>query len=329
MIWKSQGRQAAADRGRARADQDRLHRPRGDRLSRAQRAQLPGPPRAEPDRGRASGAWSSTSSGRGRASSRPTPRRRGARRRAVGGPQRRRSRPRRGAPVGRVREDGRGVPITLITGPANAGKAQVVIDAVRGHLAHGEEPLLVVPTRADVEHYRRELAGEGAADRRRACERFDGLIEETVGRAGVREPPSAELARERADRRRCSSAHGAGARRPGSCARWRRSLGELRVQRVEPRAPAHGARGLVGGRRARPASREEHRAGCSSAVRPRRSSACGRLDGEQRAVRALDELRRRPALWGGTPVLVLRLRRPHPAAARRDRDARRGWSTRR
>ena len=47
------------------------------------------------------------------------------------------------------------MPITLITGPANAGKARVVMDAVRGHLAHGEEPLLVVPTRADAEHYRR------------------------------------------------------------------------------------------------------------------------------------------------------------------------------
>ena len=30
----------------------------------------------------------------------------------------------------------------------------------------------------------------------------------------------------------------------------------------------------------------------------------GRVDAEQRAVRALDALRRRPALWGGTPVLV-------------------------
>ncbi len=34
--------------------------------------------------------------------------------------------------------------ITLITGPANAGKAQVVMDEVRAHLARGEEPLLVV-----------------------------------------------------------------------------------------------------------------------------------------------------------------------------------------
>ena len=33
--------------------------------------------------------------------------------------------------------------IELVTGPANAGKAQVVMDAVRRHLAHGDEPLLV------------------------------------------------------------------------------------------------------------------------------------------------------------------------------------------
>ena len=61
--------------------------------------------------------------------------------------------------VGPVRR----MPITLITGPANAGKAQVVLDAVRRQIAHGEEPLLVVPTRADAEHYLRELAGGGAA----------------------------------------------------------------------------------------------------------------------------------------------------------------------
>src|SRR5674476_881793 len=56
-----------------------------------------------------------------------------------------------------------GMPIALLTGPANAGKAQVLMDGVRGHLAHGEEPLLVVPTRVDAEHYLRELAGDGAA----------------------------------------------------------------------------------------------------------------------------------------------------------------------
>ncbi|HYM53808.1 MAG TPA: hypothetical protein VES97_00485, partial [Solirubrobacteraceae bacterium] len=84
-----------------------------------------------------------------------------------------------------------------MTGPANAGKAQVVMDGVRRHLAHGEEPLLVVPTRADAEHYRRELAGEGAAMGARV-ERFEGLIGEAVRRAGVAEPVLRGIARERA-----------------------------------------------------------------------------------------------------------------------------------
>ena len=77
------------------------------------------------------------------------------------------------------------MPITLITGPANAGKASVVMDAVRRHLAHGAEPLLVVPTRADADHYLRELAGDGAAMGVRV-ERFAGLIGEAVRvRAGA------------------------------------------------------------------------------------------------------------------------------------------------
>src|ERR1700730_5883063 len=86
--------------------------------------------------------------------------------------------------------------LTLVTGPANAGKAQVVMDAVRRHVAHGEEPLLVVPTRADAEHYRRALAGEGGA-MGVEVERFAGLLGEAVRRAGVGGPVLGELARER------------------------------------------------------------------------------------------------------------------------------------
>ena len=88
------------------------------------------------------------------------------------------------------------MPITLITGPANAGKAQLVMDAVRRELAHGLEPLLVVPTRADVEHYLRELAGERAAMGVRVL-RFDGLIEEAAARAGVAGQSIGGLGRER------------------------------------------------------------------------------------------------------------------------------------
>ena len=89
-----------------------------------------------------------------------------------------------------------GLSITLITGPANAGKAQLAMDAVRRHIAHGEEPLLVVPARADAVHYRRELAEAGAAMGVRVL-RFEELIEEAVRRASVASPALGDVARSR------------------------------------------------------------------------------------------------------------------------------------
>ena len=54
------------------------------------------------------------------------------------------------------------MPLKLAIGPANAEKAGAAMDAYRTHLAAGREPILVVPTFADVEVYRRELAVSGA-----------------------------------------------------------------------------------------------------------------------------------------------------------------------
>src|SRR5205809_1848539 len=48
------------------------------------------------------------------------------------------------------------MPLTLITGPANAAKAGAVLERLRAALPR--DPLLVVPTGADVDHYQRELA---------------------------------------------------------------------------------------------------------------------------------------------------------------------------
>src|SRR5208282_595641 len=66
----------------------------------------------------------------------------------------------------------------------------------RRHLAHGREPLLIVPRSADVEHYLRELAGDRVAMGVRVA-RFSELIEEMVRRAGVAEAVLGGLARER------------------------------------------------------------------------------------------------------------------------------------
>src|SRR5436305_845808 len=59
------------------------------------------------------------------------------------------------------------MPLTLVTGPANSAKAAVVLDGVRAAL--DRDPLLVVPTAADAERYRRELADGGAVFGPRWC----------------------------------------------------------------------------------------------------------------------------------------------------------------
>ncbi len=192
--------------------------------------------------------------------------------------------------------------ITLITGPANAGKAELVMDALRSHLALGEEPILVVPTRADAEHYLRELAGDRAAIGVRV-ERFAGLISEAVVRAGIAEPVIGGLARERLllalaageDPQRAR-----GAQR-GFVRALSELLAELQFRRI---APGRLLRALEDGRAAdgpdaAPAELGRVYAGYRDTLR-----RLGRLDAEQRAVLALDALRERPGLWGRTPVLL-------------------------
>jgi PD-(D/E)XK nuclease superfamily len=187
------------------------------------------------------------------------------------------------------------MPIALITGPANAGKAQIVMDAVRRHLAHGQEPLLVVPTRADADHYRRELAGEGAAMGVRV-ERFAGLISETASRAGVTGPVLAGLARERVLAAIASRAGAAAT--PGYVRALAAFVAELQVRRV---TPARLSRALS---ECALEAEVGHGVGALFEQYGRRLRELGRVDPEQRAARALDALRREPALWGGTPVLL-------------------------
>jgi ATP-dependent helicase/DNAse subunit B len=186
--------------------------------------------------------------------------------------------------------------ITLITGPANAGKAQVVMDAVRRHIAHRQEPLLVVPTRTDVEYYLRELAG-GEAVMGVGVAVFDDLVEELVRRAAIVEPVLGDLARERLigtlETAASLAAH------PG----LRRALGELfaelQIKRVTPQRLAGALDAGLGDGAA--ALGLDLAAAYGEYLR--RLRGIGRLDAQQRTLRALDRLRERPSLWRGAPVL--------------------------
>ncbi len=199
------------------------------------------------------------------------------------------------------------MPIALITGPANAGKAQAVLDAVRRHVAHGAEPLLVVPTRADAELYLRELAGENAAMGVRV-ERFAGLIGEAVRRAGLPQAVLGGVARERV--LEATAARLGAPSTPGFVHALGELFAELQVRRVTPARLSQAlsswraADGAVAGTTADGAGAQpahlERLFGDYHATLER----LGRMDAEQRAVRALDALRERPALWGRTPVLL-------------------------
>jgi ATP-dependent helicase/DNAse subunit B len=192
------------------------------------------------------------------------------------------------------------MPITLITGPANAGKAALVLGELRGHLARGEGPLLIVPTRADVEHYQRELAGERTLLGARV-ERFAGLIAEAVLRAGISQPTIGALTRECLLRSLAASGEDhAASVRPGLARALSELIAELQARRISPARFEHALEDwrAADGPGAVPVELGRVYAAYRETLRAR-----GRLDGEERAVRAFDALRKRPASWGGTPVL--------------------------
>ncbi len=140
--------------------------------------------------------------------------------------------------------------ITLISGPANAGKAEVVLDAVRRHVAHGEEPLLrrshargrrALPARAG-----RQGRGDGRA--RRALRWADRR-----GRAPRR------------DRRAGARGGGARAGARGGCRGGTRTRGPaggaLRHARLRARARRGLRRAPGASRDARPSDRRRSPAG--------------------------------------------------------------------
>jgi ATP-dependent helicase/DNAse subunit B len=213
------------------------------------------------------------------------------------------------------------MPITLVTGPANAGKANVLLEAVRAHIAHGETPLLVVPTHADQARYRRELAEGGLALGVRV-ERFEGLLGELVSRAGLAEAVIGPLARERLLGRLADA-------RPGLASALARLVAELETQRVTHArlrgalrawrfadGALSGARKMDGAREMSKRTADGGDGGPGDApaalervceVYERYHEALAKMrctDRELRVTRALDALRREPKRWGATPVLL-------------------------
>jgi ATP-dependent helicase/DNAse subunit B len=197
------------------------------------------------------------------------------------------------------------VPLRLVTGPANAEKARVVLDAYAAAVQAGRLPLLVVPTAADVAVYRRELAGRGIVFGASVLTGA-GLQDELARRAQVHVRALGPIARERvaalAAARAPLGVLRAAAGTPGFAAALAGLEDELTALRVDP-PRWHAA--LRAWAAADPA-REGYATDLAALHRAYRAGldAVGRPDEAARAVAAIDVLRREPGRWDGTPVFV-------------------------
>jgi ATP-dependent helicase/DNAse subunit B len=195
------------------------------------------------------------------------------------------------------------VPLKLVTGPANAEKAKVVLDGYRAALRRGADPILVVPTFPDVERYRGELAASGIVFGAQVV-RFAWLIDECARRGGVRGRPLGALARERIVAAVVAAAPlqslARSARTRGFTRELLRLIDELEALRVTPQRLLQALRAWAGEDERRRTYADEV-GGLYLGYR-RRLERVRRLDAPLHAAAALDALRSAPAAWGTTPV---------------------------
>jgi ATP-dependent helicase/DNAse subunit B len=194
------------------------------------------------------------------------------------------------------------VPLTLVTGPANAAKAGEVLGGLRARLE--SDPILLVPTFGDVEHAQRELAERGAVFGAHVL-RFRWLFQEIARRAGYGERIASDVQREliveEAVRGASLSVLAESAAQPGFVRAATRFVGELGRSMVDPARFTRALRDWSGDGPRRAYADEVaaiyrgYRAGLDRA---------GVVDADVFAWRALDALRADPDAWGGTPLFV-------------------------
>jgi len=193
--------------------------------------------------------------------------------------------------------------LTLVTGPANAAKAGHVLGAYRRAL--GRAPVLVVPTAADVAHYTRELAAEGAVLGGRVTS-FAGLVREIARRTGLRERRLGAVQRERVLAGAIADAGlevlAASAASPGFVRAAGELVAELERAFVTPQRFAQALAAWGAAQPGRAAYAREVAAiyrGYAAAL-----ERLGRVDDDLYAWRALDALRAAPGAWGASPVFL-------------------------
>ena len=210
------------------------------------------------------------------------------------------------------------MPLHLITGPANAAKAGEVLRRFRA--AYDRSPLLAVPRAADVDHYQRELARDGALVGGSVVP-FGSLVREIATAVGVEGRPLGPVARERVVAAAVRDAglreFAASAASPGFAAAAGALLGELGRAGVGPEAL----------REALPPGDRE--LGDLVAAYHDRLDRLGRDDAERLAARAVAGLRAAPERWpvgrSSCTVLTISFRCRSRPSARWPPPARSPW----
>jgi ATP-dependent helicase/DNAse subunit B len=198
------------------------------------------------------------------------------------------------------------VPLTLVTGPANAAKAGEVLGGLRARLE--QDPILVVPDLQDVEHAQRELAEHGAVFGAEVL-RFKRLFGTIARRAGRSARPASDVQREliveEAVRRARLQALAESAAQPGFVRAATRFVTEIRRfdrgAALDPGRFTRALRGWAGGgpRRAYAEDLAAIYRGYHDGL-----AAAGLPDAEAIAWESLDVLRAEPDRWGRTPLFV-------------------------
>ncbi len=195
------------------------------------------------------------------------------------------------------------MPLKLVIGPANAEKARLALEEYRA--LSNRAPLFVVPTLADVQAYRRELAASGQVFGVEVV-RFGWLLREIARRAGVPGRAVSVLARERvaalAVARTELNALGASAATPGFPRALVAFISELEELRLDPPRVTAALRRWAGDEAGRRAYADDL-AGLYATYR-RELERLEVLDAQLRDAAAVDALRADPKSWGETPVVV-------------------------
>ncbi len=195
------------------------------------------------------------------------------------------------------------MPLTLVTGPANAEKARVVLDALQA--VADREPMLVVPTSADVLVYRRELAARGlvfGAD----VQTWSALARVMGRGARVRGRPVGGLSRERiatvAVQRATLQVLGVSAQTPGFTAALLALVDELGARRITPQRWYAAMRAWAAADPARAPYAEDLAVLFGSYHRA--LEGVGRVDQAMHTVAVHDALRTDPTRWPGRPLFL-------------------------